>query len=65
MNTKRFRFSGGTGMRTPAISKSSFIVGTQCPCWLWIKTYARGPIRLVGRETLNRFTVGHEVGNDG
>jgi len=44
------------------LSKSKYIIGMQCPKWLWISVNDKGRIPEPDKETQHKFDAGHEIG---
>ncbi|MHB8763302.1 MAG: DUF2779 domain-containing protein [Deferrisomatales bacterium] len=50
-------------MRTPTISKTSYVTGRQCPRWLWHRIRRPWAIPAADEATQRRFDLGHQVGD--
>lgn len=46
----------------PLLSKSKFMIGLQCPVWLWKSFHAKHELPPFDAATQAKFAVGHEVG---
>ena len=47
--------------RNKLLTKSNYLVGLQCPKYLWIKVNEKGKIPAPDRATLHRFDEGYSV----
>jgi hypothetical protein len=49
-------------MKSPFLSKTNYLIGLQCPRYLWTKVYEPEEIPEPDNITQHRFDEGHEVG---